>query len=299
QPSPEWEDPPPYAARQLAPEPSASGEVLFGPDNPPTGLWAAQEYGAEERAPVATAHVPDTWHIGHILLPDEIRMSVAIQVRGGNDSPAGLWNGNAQEFSADDRAAIGTAHVPNTRHIGPILLPDEIRMSVAIQVRGGNDSPARLWNGNAQEVTAEDRAAIGTAHVPNTRHIAPILLPNKIRMSVAIQVAGGNDSPARLWNGNAQEFGAEDRTAIGTPHVPDTGHIGHILLPDEIRMSVAIQVAGGNDSPAGLCNANTQKFGAEDRAAAGTPQVPDTGHIRPILLPDDIGVRQWLGSGPG
>src|SRR5215831_7599558 len=139
----------------------------------------------------------------------------------------------AQGFVAEERAAVSTAHIPNTGQIRPILLPDEIRMSIAIQVSDCNDTPAGYRSVAAQGFVAEERAAVSTAHIPNTGQIGPILLPDEIRMSIAIQVSDCNDSPARLWA--AQEFAAEECAAVRTAHVPNTGQIGPILLPDQIR----------------------------------------------------------------
>src|SRR5262249_51520934 len=145
-------------------------------DNSPTGLWAAQEFGAEECAAISTAHVPDTGEIGPILLPDQIRMSIVIQVPDRDDSPTGLWV--AQEFGTEERAAVVTAHIPATGKFGSILLPDQIRVSIPVPVPICDDSPTGLWV--AQEFGTEERAAVVTAHIPNTGYIGPILLPEQV-----------------------------------------------------------------------------------------------------------------------
>src|SRR5215470_705923 len=132
-------------------------------------------------------------------------MSIKVQIRNSHDSPTGLRP--AQRFGADDSIAVAPRHVPHGRNIGAILLPDQIRMSITIQIRDPYDPPTGLWS--PQDLAAEDGAAVvGPSHVPGSWSIGAILLPVQIRHTIPVEIPDdGNLRPATARR--AQQKGVE------------------------------------------------------------------------------------------
>src|SRR6516164_3658393 len=143
--------------------------------------------------------------------------------------------GIGQRCATDDAGAV---HLPDGRR-AVAALPEQVALSVAVEVAGADQVPGRAGIGKRR--TADDTGAV---HLPDRRG-SVVVLPQQVALPVAVEVAGADQVPGRAGIGIGQRSATDDAGAV---HLPDRrGTV--VVLPQQVALSVAVEVAGADQVP--------------------------------------------------
>src|SRR6059036_3038983 len=126
-------------------------------------------------------------------------------------------------------------------------------MAVAIEIAGSDHGPP--WYACLRQIVPSCQCIPLTAsHVPHGDLARGVVQPYEIRMAVAIEIGGSDHGPP--WYACLRQVGpALKRVSASASHVPDSDLPGCVVLPDQIRVKVDIEIAasellGGSGPPA-------------------------------------------------
>src|SRR6516164_7418745 len=114
--------------------------------------------------------------------------------------------GIGQRCATDDAGAV---HLPDGRR-AVAALPEQVALSVAVEVAGADQVPGRAGIGKRR--TADDAGAV---HLPDRRG-AVVVLPQQVALSVAVEVDGADQVPGRAGIGKRRI--ADDAGAVHLPN---------------------------------------------------------------------------------
>src|SRR4051812_13026990 len=124
------------------------------------------------------------------------------------------------------------------------MLPQEVGFAVSADISGTNDQPVRVrLLRDAQHHRRHRGQAI---HEPNGKPSVRIVLPDKICLTVTVQITNTSNFPMRIHGAWTKVSRPRD-IALGSPEPPRYRTVG--LLPYEIGVAVAIQISGADNFP--------------------------------------------------
>src|SRR5215467_1038882 len=84
--------------------------------------------------------------------------------------------------------SLGASHVPNNDLLRGIVLPDQIRDAVLVEIGRTHYSPS--WEAGGQPVRSLIDIPLGAAHVPHDDLSRGVILPDEIWHAVLIEIGG-------------------------------------------------------------------------------------------------------------
>src|ERR671937_898318 len=167
---------------------------------------------------------------------------------------AGAESASAQQAIADPRAgrSVGRS-VPYLVKVMEHTVPRLERASRTRVRRGSlgtstlDRTPSRHSSGR-DPVPPKKVGAACAAHVPDSRLIRCVVLPYEIRRTIAVEIVRADEGPPR-HAARRQPGPAAQHVALAAAHIPDRDLPSRVVLPDEIRLAVLIEVLHCGDPP--------------------------------------------------
>src|SRR3954462_10808766 len=177
-----------------------------------------------------------------VILPDDIRSVVRIHVANAADVPVQISSIGAEQLGTDD---IGSAHRPDSEPPSRPVLPDEIRIAIAVRITGPGDLPVGVRDLRDTEVArGDDLLAI---HQPRSHPATGSVLPNQVGLAVTVDITNSSDFPVEV--GHAVDTQKQRAHDIRPRQVPDRQPTFRSMLPYEIGVAVTVQITAANHAP--------------------------------------------------
>ena len=177
-----------------------------------------------------------------------IVLAVTVEVADALDLPVGTW---IKRTDGTDKGGVGVGvHQPH-RSLAVIVLEDDVGVAVTVEVAAALDVPAGERARCEWTDLGVHLAAIATVHQPQV-DIAVDLLRDHIVGAVAVDVADGLDVEAKWAIGEhrrstdrklAARTELPNREHIGLVHDPQRREVVAVVLPDDLAVAVAVEVA--------------------------------------------------------
>src|SRR5262249_35213357 len=133
---------------------------------------------------------------------------------------------------------------PDYNLSGDVVVPNDVGLAVAVDVARAGDQPAASRRHRARRATAREHSR--AIHQPD--HIIPgvSVAPKNVAPTVAIEVTGGDDGPAKRHRTN--RAAADHGRAVDQP---DHRFSGVAVAPENVALAIAIEIALADDAPDG------------------------------------------------
>src|SRR5450755_526941 len=167
------------------------------------------------------------------ILPNQVRPPIAVKIPRPGDAPgvSCCQFGPAQQGDPQGSTEIFDPGMTRRR-----ILPDQIWVAIAIEVRGRYNAPA-IYAGNRRGLDRTD--PIRTAQEPYLSLAGCGILPHQIGMAVAVEIGHGREAPG-VWFRKRQK--PDTRSPLNAAHQPDLDVPAAGVPRNEIRASVAIKI---------------------------------------------------------
>src|SRR5580658_554725 len=215
---------------------------------PPGVTRSRQPVPADERCSSRTPIVIHGHLGGRIVLPDQVRHTVAIEVVGPYYRPARVAAA-VQPVPALIRRSPGPAVIVHRDLPARHVFPYQIRRPVAIEIRRRGYVPARRLAILVEPVPALIYSAARTSVIVHRHLIRRVVFPNQVGHPVVVHIGHRHYRPAWMAGG-VQPVPPEEyvpgRSAIVVYRDLSSRHI----FPDQVRHAVAIEVRRSHQHPA-------------------------------------------------
>ena len=208
------------------------------------------------------------------------------------------WRANADDVArlVDDCVAaldLRAVHEPELDVTGRAVVPHDHRFA-SVASRPGNTP--RCSDANDVTCLVDDAIAapdLRAVHEPELDVVGRTVVPEDIQIGGDVHLAGSDNAPRRANKGSRTVFvehGRPPRDAFAT-HEPELGLVGRTVVPDNIGVSGAIQVAGSDGAPRRADQCSGAIFVNHRRATCNAlaAHEPDLSLVARAVVPDDLG----------
>ena len=247
-------------------------------------------------ADAGAVHEPDLGFVGLTLVPDDVGLPVTVEIA----SPDNRKRRPNEDFIAmfvdhgGASADAGDVHEPDLGFVGLTLVPNDVGLLVTVEIanpdnrkRGPNEDFIAMFvdYGGAS-------ADAGAVHEPDLGFVGLTLVPNDVGLPVTVEIANP-DNRKRRPNEDFivmfVDYGGASANA-GAVHEPDLSFVGLTLVPDDVRVPIAVEIANPNDRkrrPNEDFIAMFVDYGGAS-ANAGAVHEPDLGFVGLTIVKNDV-----------
>ncbi len=190
-----------------------------------------------------------------------------------------------ERCEAQPVGSVVAAHKPGVDLAGGVVLPQQVRNFICVKIGSGGKSPARLSDGSEEDEAGKLRRRF-SGHVPEGRLARGVVLPNQVRNTIAVEIGGGHHFPASQ-RGVRNDGVPEQVVAKFPSHEPYGDRARGLVLPDEIRDAISVEVGDGCHQPSLLTRA-VKEGKASTNDASGASHIPDGDLTRRVVLEDQV-----------
>src|SRR6185369_269172 len=216
---------------------------VAGADDVPAGRDHVPSVGVVAREPAVRLAEP----LGErsiVIAPEHVVPAVAIEVAGPGHMPARRNHVPGIGVVAGEAPAAVALRQPFGEGAA-VVAPEDIVLAVPVEVAGADHVPVRR----------DAREGIGVVAGKAARRLAepfrepPIVIaPNDVVLAVAVEVAGSRHMPAGRFNTPGVRVIA-GKAAAAVPLCQPVGDRAVVVLPDDVVLAVAVEIARPHDMP--------------------------------------------------
>src|SRR5205823_4604183 len=113
-------------------------------------------------------------------------------------------------------------------------------LPIAIEIASPDDLPTG-HAGGPNPVRTHQHISLRPTHVPDSHLARGVVLPHKVGLSVAVEIAYCDDAPTRDIR-RSERIGSQRVRALGTTQINDHQLTGRLVLRDDVEFAVAVKV---------------------------------------------------------
>src|SRR5262249_15777825 len=143
-------------------------------------------------------------------------------------------------------------HQPDLRLVGVLVVPEDVRLAVIVEIARGDDAPGQADEGRIDAVLPQHGGTPGQAplaHEPDLGLAGLRVVPDDVAERVAVHVVGADDRVRRADERRTAVLVQDGRASLDAiaGHQPDLHLAVLLVVPEDVGTAIAVEIPAADD----------------------------------------------------